>query len=775
MSLDLANQTNLVPSQFLAINPAETQSVGVNVNGIVLENTTTGRTLAIGAGGFLADGTITIDPLNLSAITDNPTPQQLVINNDLIVQDDDTAPDNIINIQAGVIGVGTNFGIDYESSTNQDFTIQTINSNTGGVVFKQYGLGATTTQSKIKQGIITCSNTANTNSITIDASNNNIVITDGTNTNTINQNGYSTKNSTQNLTHYLNFSDSSSSGIGAIQKTAGLSCNPSTNTITATTFVGDLSGNAMNATNCSTTSTTTAGTYYPVFVSSNVSGNYPNLVGVMTYNPSSNTITANTFNGALSGTATNATNAVIGTDNASTLVYPTFVKTSGAGNKGLFIDDTTTPLTFNPSTGALTTTSFVASGGSSTNTIGSSSMVIANAGGTLTINQGQVSTTASTFNVNAGTSLQLQIASSTLVGLNTTALTTYKPIYLDDNSSHQSILNANWFGTASVNSTNIYQPSVITKELNIGALGSAGSITKYPFTTTRNYATTTQFYTSSTDATPLQLTGTDFVNIGTKLLNITTAGASTKTTLGLSASNTATGAGGSCVVNLESGTNTTGVGAKFSVSTYNPNTAIFSTLTADSGTSGGVSIGGRMETTLSGEYNQNYGYSNGNALSSVYANEDSGSECRMDIDLTKISFKVGSVGSPAEVVSINSSGVFVPNTLQLPTTSTSVNFSGAITFNAQSKSLPFFYINATGTTNTITGYSFVNYPLNAVAQVAIYNGGSGNLTFNKVAGIRANFASTFVVPAGGYANMVIKYLYYGTASYYSLEATNYTT
>ena len=35
------------------------------------------------------------------------------------------------------------------------------------------------------------------------------------------------------------------------------------------------------------------------------------------------------------------------------------MKTSGAGNKGLFIDDTTTPLSYNPSTGALTTTSFV--------------------------------------------------------------------------------------------------------------------------------------------------------------------------------------------------------------------------------------------------------------------------------------------------------------------------------------------------------------------------------------------------------------------------------
>jgi hypothetical protein len=347
---------------------------------------------------------------------------------------------------------------------------------------------------------------------------------------------------------------------------------------------------------------------------------------------------------------------------------------------------------------------------------------------------------------------------------------------LDDNNSHQSILSATWFGTANLNSTNLYQTAVITnKELNIGASSSGGVITAYPFTLIRNYATSHNFYAFNTDATPLTLTGAVNANIYSKTFTTTTTTPSNKTTLGLSATNTGAGAGGNCNVLLESGSNTTGVGAKFSVSTYNPNNAVFSLITADSGSSGGVSIGGRMETTLSGEYNQNYGYSNGGALSSVYANEDSGAECRMDIDLTKISFKVGSVGSPAEVVSINSSGVFVPNTLQLPTTSTSVNSSGSITFNAQSKSLPFFYINATGTTNTITGYSFTNFPLNGVAEVAILNSGSGNLTFNKVAGIRANFSSTFVVPAGGYANMTIKYLYYGTASYYSLEATNYTT
>ena len=124
-------------------------------------------------------------------------------------------------------------------------------------------------------------------------------ITDGIITNTINKIGYTTRNSVQNSTHFLNFSDSSSTGISAIQKTAGIECNPSTKTITATTFNGDLSGTATNATNVGITSDNTSGTY-----------------------------------------------------------YLTFAKTSGTGNKPLFIDDVTAPLTYNASTGTLNSTIF---------------------------------------------------------------------------------------------------------------------------------------------------------------------------------------------------------------------------------------------------------------------------------------------------------------------------------------------------------------------------------------------------------------------------------
>lgn len=112
--------------------------------------------------------------------------------------------------------------------------------------------------------VLTAGNTA-TNNITLNntgvgsntisllpnfsANNPHIELSDGTTTNVINKNGMTTRNSVQNITHFLNFVDNSTTGVGAIQKTAGITCNPSTNTVSATTFVGALTGTASTATN----------------------------------------------------------------------------------------------------------------------------------------------------------------------------------------------------------------------------------------------------------------------------------------------------------------------------------------------------------------------------------------------------------------------------------------------------------------------------------------------------------------------------------------------
>lgn len=129
-----------------------------------------------------------------------------------------------------------------------------------------------------------------------------IVLTDGTTTNTINGTGYTTKNTLANETHYLNFSDNLESGISSIYKTSKLSCNPSTETITATTFAGS----ATSSNNVLLTSDNTNGTYFIPFTKTSGTGNKQLFIddtpSTLTYNPSTSTLTANAFN--ISGTPT---------------------------------------------------------------------------------------------------------------------------------------------------------------------------------------------------------------------------------------------------------------------------------------------------------------------------------------------------------------------------------------------------------------------------------------------------------------------------------------
>jgi hypothetical protein len=215
-------------------------------------------------------------------------------------------------------------------------------------------------------------NNGATNVITTNPSLNTIVITDGTTTNTIDQSGYTTRNSVQNSTHFLNFSDSSSTGVGAVQKTAGIECNPSTKTITATTFVGNLTGNATSATTASgatditiTDSTTTAGTFYPTFVNSDGTNKSVRIDTTgLTYSPSTDTLTTTNF----AGTATNATAITITDDTAGVgTFYPTFVNTAGT-QKSVRVD--TTGLSYSPSTNALTATTFSGTATRATNIAG---------------------------------------------------------------------------------------------------------------------------------------------------------------------------------------------------------------------------------------------------------------------------------------------------------------------------------------------------------------------------------------------------------------------
>ena len=98
----------------------------------------------------------------------------------------------------------------------------------------------------------------------VDIKNLGITLTDISGSNILDANAWSgniaSVNTTANLTHYLGFFDNSATGVGKPQKTAGISCNPSTNTITASVFSG-------SSTTIAITDENGAGTFFPTFVS----------------------------------------------------------------------------------------------------------------------------------------------------------------------------------------------------------------------------------------------------------------------------------------------------------------------------------------------------------------------------------------------------------------------------------------------------------------------------------------------------------------------------
>lgn len=166
-------------------------------------------------------------------------------------------------------------------------------------------------------------------------------------------------------------------------------------TVSSTTQVANLNAatagtattatTATNATNGATVQTSTNASFFPLFATSSTNGNQPfNLGTGLTFNPSTNNLSTTTFTGALSGnattatsatsatTATNATNTAITNDTATNAtMYPTWV-TANTGNLPQKVTDS--KLTFNPSTGVLSSTSFTGAGTGLTGTAASLSI-----------------------------------------------------------------------------------------------------------------------------------------------------------------------------------------------------------------------------------------------------------------------------------------------------------------------------------------------------------------------------------------------------------------
>ena len=170
-------------------------------------------------------------------------------------------------------------------------------------------------------------------------------------------------NTTSGTPYYPTFVDTSSGYRRIRTNNSAYTYNANTNTISANT-----SGTAAVASNIALTSDDTAGTYWiPFSKTTSATSNalyIDNVITPLSYNPSTSTLTATNF----AGLASQSTTIAVAVDNTATTYYPTFTST-GAGQKALLFDTTTTPLSYVPSTSTLTATNYTGSRYNLTTTI----------------------------------------------------------------------------------------------------------------------------------------------------------------------------------------------------------------------------------------------------------------------------------------------------------------------------------------------------------------------------------------------------------------------
>jgi len=147
-----------------------------------------------------------------------------------------------------------------------------------------------------------------------------------------------------------------------LESDGDLTYNPSTGKITATGFIGELTGNAATATEATNitavANNSTDETVYLTFVDGATGTQGIETDTGLTYNPSSGILASTNFTGALTGnaaTATVATNiTAVANNSTDETVYLTFVD-GATGTQGI---ETDTGLTYNPSSGILASTNF---------------------------------------------------------------------------------------------------------------------------------------------------------------------------------------------------------------------------------------------------------------------------------------------------------------------------------------------------------------------------------------------------------------------------------
>jgi hypothetical protein len=132
------------------------------------------------------------------------------------------------------------------------------------------------------------------------------------------------------------------------------------------TFQGNLIGNsdtATTATNITASSTSANQSYYPLFSTVLDGQSLPQTHTNFNFNPNSGALTTTSFVGALTGnsdTSTTSSNVLVDLIGSGTY-YPTFVDATGT-SKRLYADSVAAPLiSYNGTTGTLTTTNFTGS------------------------------------------------------------------------------------------------------------------------------------------------------------------------------------------------------------------------------------------------------------------------------------------------------------------------------------------------------------------------------------------------------------------------------
>lgn len=263
-------------------------------------------------------GDLDVNNRKITSVTSLPVAIEAGVNGNVTLTTTGTGDINLSAAATGKVVIdglnwpttdGTaNYVLKTNGSGQLSWTAQTVDTNTtysisaetatGGVNLRLTGSDATTDDVKLAQGSNITLTRTDANTITIAATDTSgVTVTDDTST---------------NATRYITFEDVTSGNSTSVGvSSTKLTFNPSTGAVTATSFVGSLSGNASTATTAtnasniniaSTDGNTSDTSMSVVLVASAATGNQsPHIDAGLTYNALTNALTATQFVGAHDG------------------------------------------------------------------------------------------------------------------------------------------------------------------------------------------------------------------------------------------------------------------------------------------------------------------------------------------------------------------------------------------------------------------------------------------------------------------------------------------